>query len=69
MIYVMGLIGFIGGFVFGQMLLYFMLRHYNIRDLLKDRYLKWTYGLLNWGLAGLGAWSMVVMYNHYYGAL
>jgi hypothetical protein len=67
MVYVFGIIGFVGGFILGQMILYFLLRHRSREDLMKDRSLKWTYGLLNWGFAVLGAWSFVVMYNQYYG--
>lgn len=69
MVYAFGVIGFFGGFIAGQMLLYFMLRHRSREDLLKDSYLKWTYGLLNWGFAALGAWAFVVMYNEFYAPL
>jgi hypothetical protein len=69
MVYVAGVIGFLGGFVLGQMLLFYMLRHRSVEDLKKDRYLKWTYGLLNWGVAALGAYCSVVMYNQYFGSL
>lgn len=67
MIYIIGIIGFIGGFILGQILLYFMLRHRSREDLLKDKNLKWTYGLINWAVAVLGAYSFVIMYNQYYG--
>lgn len=59
MIYIMGIVGFLGGFAVGQMVLYFLLRHKTREELLGDRALKWKYGLLNWGLALLGAWFMV----------
>ncbi len=67
MVYVAGIVGFIGGFVVGQMLLYYMLRHHKPDELLKDRYLRFVYGLLNWGCAALGSYCSVIMYNQYYG--
>ena len=41
MIYAMGAIGFVMGFVFGQMLLYFLLRHRKRYELLEDKSLWW----------------------------
>jgi hypothetical protein len=69
MVYVAGIIGFIGGFIAGQALIFFILRHRSREDLLHDRNLRFTYGLLNWGIAALGAYCSVVMYNQYYGPL
>lgn len=68
MIYIMGIIGFIGGFAIGQMLLLFLLRHKTKEDLLNDPAIKWRYGLLNWGLAVLGAWFMVESYTRFFGS-
>lgn len=67
MVYVAGIIGFIGGFVFGQMVLLFFLRGKTREELLNDPYIKWKYGLLNWIIAGLGAYSAVAMYQYYFG--
>ena len=67
MVYGIGILGFIGGFLFGQMVLYFLLRHKTREELLNDRYLKLKYGLLNWGMAALGAFSFVEMYKFYFG--
>lgn len=66
MVYVAGIIGFIGGFFAGQMLLYFMLRHRSREDLLNDKSLKWKYGLINWGVAALGAYSFAEAYKLYF---
>lgn len=66
MIYAFGFAGFIGGFLCGQMVLYFLLRHKTRNELLNDKTLKLRYGLLNWLFAGLGAYSFVVMYNQYF---
>jgi ABC-type antimicrobial peptide transport system permease subunit len=66
MVYLVGVIGFIGGFVFGQMVLYFLLRNVSQEDLLNDPYIRWKYGLLNWIIAGLGVYSCISMYDRYF---
>jgi hypothetical protein len=65
MVYLVGLGGLIGGFMAGQLLLLFLLRHRSRRDLLTDRSIRWTYGLVNWAVAGLGVWLAVSLYNRY----
>jgi hypothetical protein len=66
MIYVAGIVGFVGGFAFGQMLLMFLLNHKTNTDLLNDKKLRTIYGLLNWGLAILGCYSAIEMYRLYF---
>lgn len=66
MIYVAGIVGFIGGFLVGQMALYFLLRHKSKEELLEDKSLKFKYGLLNWGFAALGSYSFIEMYKLYF---
>ena len=66
MIYVAGVLGFIGGFAFGLMLLTFLLRNVSKEDLLNDPYIKWKYGLLTWAVAFLGAYAGVEMYKQYF---
>mgnify|MGYP000533456473 CR=1 FL=1 len=66
MIYVMGILGFFGGFIFGQMVLYFFLRHKSKDELLKNGSLKWTYGLANWVFAGLGSYGLIALYQQYF---
>lgn len=66
MIYVIGFFGLIGGFIAGQGVLYFLLRHVSAEDLLNDPYIKWKYGLLNWAMAALGCYSAVDMYQRYF---
>ncbi len=66
MIYVAGIVGLVGGFVLGQMLLLFLLRHRTKEDLLNDKYLKWKYGTLNWLVAALGCYGTVEMYKMYF---
>lgn len=66
MIYVMGAIGFVTGFVFGQMLLYFLLRHRKRSELLEDRSLWWQYGIINWACACMGAYGLIELYRLYF---
>lgn len=66
MVYLIGTLGFFCGFVFGQMLLFFMLRNVSKEDLLNDPYLKWKYGLLNWVIAGFGSYSFVSVYERFF---
>ena len=66
MIYAVGVLGFIGGFIFGQMVLYFLLRHKTNEELLNDRLLRFKYGLIGWLCAGLGAYSFIEMYKYYF---
>ncbi|HEY8190745.1 MAG TPA: hypothetical protein VIF12_08665 [Micavibrio sp.] len=65
MAYLVGIMGFIGGFVSGQLLLMFMLRHKSNSELQQDKSLR-IYGLLNWLVAILGAAAMVTLYRHYF---
>lgn len=67
MLYVCALIGFVGGFVAGQMLLMVLLRHKSNREILHDKALHWSYGLLNWVVAGFGAWAGISLYTRYFG--
>lgn len=69
MIYVMGIVGFIGGAGFGLMALHFLLRHKSTEEILHDKMLKYKYGLMGWGMAALGAYVMVQMYQTYFGSL
>jgi hypothetical protein len=63
MVYVFGVIGFVLGFVAGMILIHQFLRHYNSSELLKDKSLRWTYGLAVWVIAGLGAWLGVWLHD------
>ena len=63
MIYVMGVLGFFGGFIVGQMILYFLLRHKSNKELLEDKGLKLKYGLVGWGCAALGAYGLMKLYE------
>jgi hypothetical protein len=66
MIYVAGIIGFVGGFAVGQMVLFFLLRHKSNEELLRDKHLKLKYGLINWLFAVMGCYSLIEMYRFYF---
>ncbi len=66
MVYVVGIAGLMGGFVVGMMVIYFLTRHKTREELLGDPYIRWKYGLLCWGIAGLGCYSFVVTYQQYF---
>lgn len=61
-----GIVGFIGGFALGQMLLYFLLRHKTNEELLNDKSLKLKFGLLCWGCAILGCYGFIESYKYYF---
>lgn len=65
MVYVIGTIGFFSGFAAGLLLLHFMLRHKTNDEILSDPYIKWKYGIINWGLAVFGAYAFVQAYKEY----
>lgn len=67
MVYVIGIIGFIGGFLAGQLLLLRLLRDRSKDDLLANKQIHWTYGILNWVIAAMGAYSFVFLYQYYFG--
>ncbi len=66
MVYVIGVLGFIGGFFVGQMALYFLLRHKTKEELLAQEHLKWTYGIFNWAVAIFGSYLLIKMYEQYF---
>ncbi len=66
MVYVVGTIGFIGGFLAGQVLLAALLKNRTSEELLNDKSLRWKYGIINWAIAALGAYSFVFLYNYYF---
>lgn len=63
MVYVFGICGFVLGFVAGLFVINMFLRGYNARELLKNKSLRWTYGLAVWIFAALGSWAGVWLHN------
>ena len=66
MIYVFGVLGFIGGFALGIMVLSFLLRGVDSETLVNDKHIKFKYGLLTWLIAGLSSYSAVYCYKLYF---
>ena len=67
MVYIVGVIGFIGGFVLGLMILQRWLKDRSKEDLMENDGLKWAYGVFNWLIAALGAYCSIALYNIYFG--
>ena len=66
MVYAVGVIGFLSGFVLGQLVLAYLLRGRSKEELLNDATLRWKYGILNWLIAALTAYSAVSLYHTYF---
>lgn len=66
MVYFFGVVGFVFGFMAGQGLLFFLLRNVSREDLLNDKYLKWKYGTINWGISFFGAYVGISMYERFF---
>ncbi len=69
MVYLIGTIGFIGGFLFGQLLLRHILHDRSREEIMKmmeDGGARLKYGVINWFFAVLGAVSFVWAYNRYF---
>ena len=63
MVYLYGIIGFIGGFAIGLFVINLFLRRRQAAELVQDKSLRWTYGLAVWIMAGLGSWAGVWLYR------
>lgn len=65
MIYICAVTGFIIGFSFGQLLLFFLLRGVSREKMLEDKYIQLKYGTINWIVALFGAYAGVAIYQQY----
>lgn len=63
MVYLSGVIGFILGFAAGLVVINLFLRTYSKSELVRNKSLRWTYGLAVWVFAGLGVWLGVWFYE------
>ena len=66
MIWVVGIIGFLSGFALGQTLLMRWLAGKSRAELLHNKHLHYTYGLMNWALAIIGCLSAIWLYKYYF---
>jgi hypothetical protein len=65
MVYVVGTMGFFAGFALGILILKGLLRDRSTEELLENRGLKWTYGLMAWIIAAVSSYASVEVYNLY----
>lgn len=66
MIYVVGVLGFICGFALALQIIARLLKERTREELLEDKGLRMTYGLLTWGIAGFSAYCTVMLYKYYF---
>lgn len=66
MVYVIGILGFISGFVLGLRILGYLLRDRSREDLLSDKGLRMSYGLLTWAIAGFCSYGAIVLFRYYF---
>lgn len=63
MVWVVGILGFIVGFMASLAILRVLLKDKSNEELLNDRALRWTYGLLVWLLAAIASYGFVASYQ------
>lgn len=61
-----GFLGLVSGFLAGQVLLMFMLRHKSNQDIKVEKRSLHIYGLLNWAVAFLGCAAFLYIYRKYF---
>ena len=66
MVYLVGFLGFVGGFALGLLLLNRLLENHSTQDLLNNKSLQFRYGLFNWLIAFLTAYCAVWIYKTYF---
>lgn len=63
MVYLFGAIGLVLGFVAGLFVINIFLRTYSKSELVRNKSLRWTYGVAVWIFAALGSWGGVWFYE------
>lgn len=63
MVYLFGVIGFVLGFVAGLTVINLFLKTYSKSELVRNKSLRWSYGLAVWVFAGLGVWLGVWLHD------
>ena len=63
MVYLFGVIGFVLGFVAGLAVINLFLKTYSKSELVRNKSLRWSYGLAVWVFSGLGVWLGVWLHD------
>lgn len=66
MIWLVGFLGLIVGFVAGQFYLIHALKDKTRHELLHDRALRWSYGVVNWVIAIFTSIASVLLYRQFF---
>ncbi len=66
MVYLFGILGLLGGFMAGLIVINIFLQNVSKQDLLNNRSYRWTYGLAVWIFAGIGCYGGVWMHGRYF---
>lgn len=66
MIYVITIIGFIGGFMLGLFLIQLFLKNKSNKELLSDKGLKWKFGMIPWLMAVAGAYCTMMLWTEFF---
>ena len=66
MVYLIGILGFLGGFCLGVMIIGMLLKRRSKSELMENKSLRWTYGVFVWVVALIGTWSAIAAYNQYF---
>jgi undecaprenyl pyrophosphate phosphatase UppP len=66
MVYLFGILGFIGGFMAGLIVINIFLQNVSRDKLLGDKSLRWTYGLAVWVIAGIGVYAGLWVHARYF---
>ena len=64
MVWVVGSIGFVLGFLMGQVIMISALKDKSDEELKFNKSLQRKWGLFNWALAIIWAWGAVYIFNH-----
>lgn len=67
MVYLFGILGFFGGFMAGLIVINVFLQNVSRDKLMKDRSLRWTYGVAVWIIAGIGTYIGILLHGRYLG--
>jgi hypothetical protein len=66
MVYIFGAFGFVIGFSVGLGVINVLLRNRSINEVKDHKSSKRVYGLAVWGLAAIGCWLGIGVYNNYF---